>query len=95
MPGCRDVSTHIEEWMKRALSPEITERTSHRFPLQLSFGMTMEVFISGRCLEQRVNTKNDRYLSWSGRTRTSDTFDVIETCFLRNRFGTLRNLQSR
>lgn len=47
-------------------------------------------FYFGKTYRARVNTKNDRYLSLSGRTRTSDTFDVVETCFLRNRFGTLR-----
>lgn len=67
------MSTQIEKWIEASGITRITERTSHRFPLQLSFRDDNGSFYFGKKSRTRVNTKYDRYLSWSGRTRTSDT----------------------
>lgn len=80
MPWCRDMSTQIEKWMKRAVSPELQKEPLIVFHFNWVFGMTMEVFISGRSLEQeRTLNMID---TWAGVEEHEHLilYDVLKTC---------------
>lgn len=80
---CRDVEIcqHISRsgWSERYRKNY--RRTSRRFPLQLSFGMTMGVFISGRSLEQERTLNMIDTWAWVEKHEHLILYDVLETCF--------------